>query len=35
MRGGTNSNAFYISSTASDGTTAGGNTLGAKFLAVT
>ena len=35
MRGGTNSNVFYISSTASNGTTAGGNTLGAKFLAVT
>ena len=35
MRGGTNSNAFYISSTAANGTTAGGNTLCAKFLAVT
>ena len=35
MRGGTNANAFYISSTAVNGTSAGGNTLGAKFLSVT
>ena len=35
MRGGTNSNAFYISSTAANGTSAGGNTLGAKFLSLT
>ncbi len=35
MRGVTNANAFYISSTAANGVTAGGNTLGAKFLAVT
>lgn len=35
MRGGTNSNAFYVSSTAANGTTAGGNTLGCKFLALT
>ncbi len=35
MRGGTNSNAFYISSTAANGTSAGANTLGAKFLSLT
>ena len=35
MRGGTNSNAFYISATAVNGTSAGGNTLGAKFLSLT
>ena len=35
MRGGTNANAFYISSTAANGTSAGGNTLGCKFLSVT
>jgi len=35
MRGGTNANAFYISATAANGTSAGGNTLGAKFLSLT
>ena len=35
MRGGANSNAFYVSSTAVNGVTAGGNTLGCKFLALT
>ena len=35
MRGATNSNAFYISSTAVNGTSAGGNTLGCKFLSLT
>lgn len=35
MRGGTNSNVFYISATAANGTSAGGNTLGCKFLSIT
>ena len=35
MRGTTNANVFYISSTAVNGVSAGGNTLGCKFLSLT
>ena len=35
MRGATNANVYYISSTESDGATAGANTLGCKFLSLT
>lgn len=35
LKGGANASAFYISSTTSNGTTAGANTLGAKFIALT